>query len=126
MKSKIIAVFKKENEIQKIIEKLKDYSFDEIDKHSHFEFSIMEKLTDIDKLKEIFSKFNLIKSIELRENEKKQKYYSLNYELEDGTFIVISIVLDREKPLIINGFHVKRNYKEFEKSLRKYYSKKFI
>lgn len=126
MKSKIIAVFKKENEIQKIIEKLKDYSFDEIDKHSHFEFSIMEKLTDIDKLKEIFSKFNLIKSIELRENEKKQKYYSLNYGLEDGTFIVISIVLDREKPLIINGFHVKRNYKEFEKSLRKYYSKKFI
>ncbi|MEK6935742.1 MAG: hypothetical protein AABW67_03065 [Nanoarchaeota archaeon] len=126
MKSEIITVFKKEEEIQEIIDKFKDYSFDEIDKHSHFEFSIMEKLTDITKLKEIFPKFNLIRSIELRENEKKQKYYSLNYELEDRTFIVISIVLDREKPLIINGFHANRNYKEFEKSLRKYYSKRFI
>ena len=126
MKSNIISIFKKEEEIKKIVDKLKPYSFDELDKHFHFEFSIMEKLTDMDKLKEVFSKFDLIRSIEFRENEKKQRYYSLNYELDDGTFVVISIVLGREKPMIINGFHAKRNYKEFEKSLRKYYPKKFI
>ncbi len=126
MKSHIITVFKKEEEIQKITEKLKKYSFDELDKHPHFEFSIMEKVTNIEEIKETYPKFELVKSIELRENEKRQKYYSLNYELYDGTFIVISLVLEIEKPLIINAFHVNRNYKEFEKSLRKNYSRKFI
>lgn len=126
MKSEIIAIFKKEEEIKKITDKLKIFSFDEIEKHPHFEFSVMEKLTDIGKIKETFPKFNLVKSIELRENEKKQRYYSLNYELEDETFVVIVVTLDREKPTIINGFHAKKNYKRFEKSLRKNYSKKFI
>ncbi len=126
MKSHIIAVFKKEEEIKKITEKLRKYSFDELDKHPHFEFSVMEKMTNISKIKEIYPKFELVKSIELRENEKGQKYYSLNYELDDGTLIVISLVLEREKPLIINAFYVNRSYKEFEKSLRKNYSRKFI
>lgn len=126
MKSEIIAVFKKEEEIKKIIDKLKIFPFDEIKKHPHFEFSVMEKLTDMNKIRETFPKFNLVKSIELRENEKKQRYYSLNYELEDGTFVVIVTIFDREKPVIINGFHAKKNYKRFEKSLRKNYAKRFI
>ena len=78
MKSYIISVFKKDTEIRKITDKLKSYSFEELNKHYHFEFSIMEKLVDIDKLKEIFPKFGLIKSIELRENKKNQRHYSLN------------------------------------------------
>jgi len=86
----------------------------------------MEKLTDLNEIENIYPQFKLIKSIELRENQKGERYYSLNYELEDETFIIISIVLDRPKPLLINAFHVKTNYKRFEKSLRKNYSKKFI
>jgi hypothetical protein len=126
MKTKIISIFKKEIDIRKIITELRDYSFDDLEKHPHFEFSVMEKLTDLNKLKEVFPRFELIKSIELRENERKERYYSINYELEDETFVVISIVLNREMPLLINGFHVKTNYKRFEKSLRKNYEKKFI
>jgi len=71
----------------------------------------MEKMTDINLLGLIFPKFELVKSIELRENDGKEKYYSLNYELDDGTFAVIAIALKNNKPFIINGFHVSKNQK---------------
>lgn len=125
MRSKIISILTKKEDINKIIDKVKDYSFDDLDKHSHFEFSVMEKMTDLKKLKEVFPKFELIKSIELRENKKAQRYYSLNYELVDETFVVIVMVLDKKKPLIINGFYVRTKYKNFEESLRKNYPDKF-
>jgi hypothetical protein len=125
MKTEIISVFTKKEDIDKIIDSLKGLMFDEIEKHPHFEFSIMEKLTDFEILKNTFPKFELIQSIELRENEKKQQYSSLNYVLEDGTYVVISINL-KGKPIIINGFHADRSYKQFEKSLRKNYSKQFV
>lgn len=77
-------------------------------------------------IRKTFPQFELIKSIELRENEKKQRYYSLNYELNDSTFVIISLTLNLDKPLVINAFHVKRNYGAFEKSLRKNYGDKFV
>jgi len=84
------------------------------------------KATNEEMIKENFSKFELIKSIELRKNERKEKYYSFNYELNDGTFIVIVLSLNFEPPMIINAYHVRRNYKQFETSLRKNYKRKFI
>lgn len=126
MEIKIISILKKEEEIKKIVDKIKNYSFEELDKHFHFKFSVLEKLTNVRLIKEVFPKFELIKSIELRENQKKQRYYSFNYVLGDGTYIVISLVLDRIKPLLINAFHAKKNYEEFEKSLRENYKDEFI
>ncbi len=126
MKTKIISIFKSENEIKKIIEKVKAYSFDEFYKHFHYEFSVMQKLTDNELIKKTFPKFELIRTIEIRENEKGERSYSLNYELEDGTYVVISVVLDRDKLFIINTFHVQRNYQKFEQSLRRNYFDKFI
>lgn len=126
MKVKIISIFKKEEGINKIINKIKNYSFDDFSKHKHFEFSIIEKATDEKMLKEIFPKFKLIRTIELRENERKERHYSFNYELQDGTFVIIALALDKEPPIIINGYHKNTNYKKFEKSLRKNYRKKFI
>jgi len=126
MQTKIISILTKEDEIKKITNLLSNYSFDKLQKHPHFEFSIMEKMTDLKKLSEIFPEFGLIKSIEIRENEKGQRYYSLNYELKDETFVVISIIFDKTPPMIINGFHVNRNYKQFEKSLRRNYKDKLI
>ncbi len=125
MSTQIISVLTKKEDIRKIIDKIKVYSFEELERHPHFEFSILEKLTDLNKIKETFSKFELIKSIEIRENDKKQRHYSLNYELTDGTYVVIAFLLE-DKPIIINGFHVSRNYRNFEKSLRKNYSEKLI
>ncbi|VVB83854.1 Uncharacterised protein [uncultured archaeon] len=126
MKVKILSIFKEEGEIKKITDKIKDYSFDDFFKHEHFKFSLIEKATDEKILKEIFPKFELIKTIELRENEKKERYYSFNYELNDGTFVIISLVLDKKPSMIINGYHISMNYKQFEKSLRKNYRRKFI
>lgn len=126
MPAEIISVFTKREDIQNFADKIKDYKFEELNKHRHFEFSIDEKLVNIEKIKETFYKFELIKSIELRENERKQRHYSFNYELNDGTFVVISLVLNLEKPTIINAFHVQRNYKNFEKSLRRNYGGKFV
>lgn len=123
---KIIKIYKTQKEINKIINKIKDYSFNDFNEHPHFEFSVMEKATDKDFLKEVFPKFRKIKTIELRENKKGQQHYSFNYELEDGTFVVISLVLNKIPPMIINGYHAKTNYKSFEKSLRKNYKDKFI
>ena len=126
MKTKIISIYKKEEEIKKIINKIKDYSFDDFSRHWHFEFSIMEKATDEKILRGTFPKFELIKTIQLRENEKNERHYSFNYELDDGTFVVISLALDKEPPMIVNGYHTSRNYKQFERSLRKSYGNKFI
>lgn len=126
MKTEIISIFKKEEEIKKIVDKVRSYSFEELDKHFHFEFSLIEKLTDSELISETFGKFDLIGPIELRENEKKQRYYSFNYVLDDGTYLVISIVLDRVKPFVINAFYAKRNYEGFEKSLRKNYGDRFV
>ncbi len=86
----------------------------------------MEKATDLQLLQDIFPKFELIKSIELRENKRGKQHHSFNYELSDGTFIIIALILSKELPIIINGYHSRTNYKRFEKSLRKYYGDKFI
>jgi len=44
-------------------------------------------------LRETFPKFELIKTIELRENERGEKHYRINYELSDGTFVVLVLAL---------------------------------
>jgi|SRR3989338_1014538 len=126
MQTKIIAIYKKEEEINKILEQIKDYLFDELKKSEHFEFSILEKATDLDLIKTTFLKFELIRIIEVRENEKGKKYFGLNYELEDGTSVIIALSLDKKPPVIINAYHRNTNYKKFEKSLRKNYKNKFI
>ena len=86
----------------------------------------MEKITDIAMISETFNKFDSVRTIELRKNKRGQEYYSLNYELDDGTFVVISLFFEKNQPIIINGFHAKTNYKRFEKSLSKNYSNRFI
>ncbi len=126
MNVKILAIYKKRDDIRKILGKIKGYSFDNFKRTPYFKMSILEKATDIDLLRKTFPKFNLIETIELRENERGQQHYGFNYELPDGTFLVISLALDKIPPLIINGYHKKINYKRFEKSLRKNYSRKFM
>ncbi len=93
--NKIISIFKNKEDINKIINIIKNYSFENLTKHPHFEFSVMEKATNENLLRKTFSRFDLIKTIELRENNKKQRHYSLNYEIEDNTFITISLALNQ-------------------------------
>lgn len=97
-----------------------------LSKSRHFEFSVLEKATDENLLRETFPKFKLIQSIEFRENKRGEKYYGFNYELEDGTFVVFVLTLNKMPPMIINAYYKNKNYKRFEKSLRKNYGNKFI
>lgn len=46
MKIRILAIYIKEEEMKDILNKIKKYSFDDLSKHSHFEFSVLEKATD--------------------------------------------------------------------------------
>jgi len=126
MDVEIKVIYTKKEDILKIFSKLNEYSFEALKKHEHLEFSIMEKLTDLEIIKSTFPKYDLIKSIEFRENSKKEEYYGFNYELIDGTYVIISISFNTKPPTIINAFHVNRSYKQFEKSLRKNYGKKFV
>lgn len=122
---RIISVYKSKDELEKIIAGIRRYSLDDFKKTAHFEFSIMEKATDYDFLKETFPRFDLIETIELRENDKGERHYGINYDLKDKSFVSIAIAFDKGRPLLINGFYRKTDYKKFEKSLRKYYGKKF-
>lgn len=126
MKTTLKKIYFKREEIDKIISQLQKYSFNQLKRHKHFEFSIMEKITDLELIKTTFESFSIIKSIELRENDKCQEYFGINYELPDKTFVVIAISFNTEPPTIINAFHAKKSYKNFERSLRKNYSNKFV
>jgi len=121
MEVKIKAIYSKSEDIVHITSKLASYSFSQLKKHPHFEFSLMEKLTDEKLIEYNYKNFYLLKTIEIRENSKGEEYYSLNYKLPDETFIVLAISFSTEPPTVINAFHAKTNYKSFEKSLRKNY-----
>jgi len=76
-----------------IIDKIRNYSFDNFIRHSHFEFSIIEKATDEDLLRETFPRFELIRTIELRENERGEKHYGYGKPLSQETKDKLSIAL---------------------------------
>lgn len=77
----------------------------------------MQKRTEENKIEETYPKFEKIGLI----NKRKLKYgdmgYDLYYELDDGTFIVIAICID--KRLLINAFHSKKNFQNFKRNLLK-------
>lgn len=63
MNVKILKIYKTKEEIKKIVNQIKNYSFEDLNQHSHFEFSVIEKSTDIELLQNSFKRFELIKSI---------------------------------------------------------------
>ncbi len=89
MQDEIIGVYEKEEEILKVTEKLKQFSFDDLIKTQHFEYSIVEKSTDISLLKNKFHEFDRIKLINERKHKTNNKIsYDFYYELEDGSYIL--------------------------------------
>ena len=51
--------------------------------------------------------------------------YDFYYGLEDGTYLIYGIYFE-EIPILLNGFKVDRNFKNFKKQLIKNYRKYFI
>jgi len=118
---KIKEVYNKEEDISKIIELLKPFSFNNLKKTSHFYHSLDEKATDISILKENFKDFERIRLINKREHRNGEISYDLYYEMDLG-YLVYCIKLDKV-PVLLNGFHVKRDLKKFREHLLRKFKK---
>jgi hypothetical protein len=127
MQDEILAVYEKEEKIKELRDKLNQYSFNDLKKTQHLEYSILEKGTDVNLLKEKFTEFSRIKIITKRQHKTNNKItYDFYYELNDGTYLLYAIALVEPKPILINAFHVERNFKRFKKSLINAYKKQLI
>jgi hypothetical protein len=125
MKEEVTEVYEKEEDINRLCEKLRAIQFDDLIKTEHFEYSIDEKGTDLAEIKENFRKFEKVKMINQRRHASGKISYDFYYELEDGTYLIYALILE-EKPLLINAFHVSRSFKSFKKHLMKAYKDSLI
>ena len=94
----ILEQFTEEEDLREIINKLKDISFEDLIKHPHYEYSLLEKNTDENLVRETYSKFDLIRLVRKRVRPNKKISYDLYYEIEDKTFVVIVITFDTNPP----------------------------
>lgn len=125
MPDDILEIYEKEEDIKKINERLVGFSFDDLKKTFHFYYSIEEKNTDINLLKENFRDLEKIKLIIKRKHKNGKSSYDFYYELEEGTYLVYGISFE-DMPVLLNGFKVDRNFKHFKKQLMKNYKKYLI
>ena len=117
----VTEVYIKDDEIKEIVEKIKNLSFDSLKKKEHYYFSIAEKNTDEKLIKEYFEKFDIIKMIHYRKRPTGYNNYDLFYVMNDGTYIVYSINIEKQPAELINAFHVDRNFNRFKKLITKKY-----
>jgi|SRR3989344_109106 len=127
MKDEVIAVFDKGEEILSLRNKLSKFTFDDLIKHSHFYYSIDEKGTDLQLIKEKFKEFDRIKLVTRRKHLESGKInYDFYYLLENNYYIIYAIDLDGEKPILINVLYVERNFKRYKDWLVRAYRNKLI
>lgn len=127
MKDEVIAVFDKGEEILSLRNKLSKFTFDDLIKHAHFYYSIDEKGTDLQLIKEKFKEFDRIKLVTRRKHLESGKInYDFYYLLENNYYIIYAIDLDGEKPILINVLYVERNFKRYKDWLVRAYRNKLI
>jgi len=124
MDDEIIKIYEKEG-MKEIIDKIRDIGFDELVKSGHFLYSVDEKNTDIEMLRKNFKEMGKIRLTQQRKHRNEKLSYDFYYELEDKTYIVYSIAFE-EKIVLINGFHVSRNFEHFKKALMRAYKNKLV
>lgn len=116
-------IYRKKEDIGRIIDKIRNFSFRDLKKTRHYEMSILQKNTDEKELEKYFPKFEIIKMILYRKRKSGYDNYDFHYEKEDGTYIIFSIHTDKDAPELVNGVIVERNFKKFmEYVLKKYHN----
>lgn len=126
MHDEVIAVYEKEEDISSLRNRLKQFSFDDLIKHPHFYYSLDEKIIDLQFIKEKYKEFDKIKLITRRKHIKSQKIsYDFYYQLDNNYYIIYSIDLNIEKPVLINDYYVERNFKRYKDWLIKDYRKNY-
>ncbi len=100
-------------DIERIIEIVRNYSFNELKKTLHYEESILSKDTNEELLRETYPLFHKLKLIGLRKKLNSNENYDLYYELDDGTAVVFAIDIRTKPPTLINAFRFSRNLRRF-------------
>lgn len=121
----IIAVITKKEEIHKIVDKFREYSFSELKKREHYYYSLYQKNTDEQQLMEIYLEFERIDMIMKRERKGGVCNYDIFYKMDDGTYILYAINFDTTPPSVINAYPVERNFEQFKKYTIKRYRQFF-
>ncbi len=125
MQDEIIKIYTKKEDIEVFVKKLKKFSFDDLIKTNHFEFSAVQKNTDVNLLKEKFKEFERISLMQKRKHKIGNITYDFYYKLDDGTYLLFAIAFrETAKPFLINGFHVKRDFEQFKEKITKAYESK--
>ncbi|VVB77908.1 Uncharacterised protein [uncultured archaeon] len=75
----IIEVYEKEEDISKIVSNIERFSFDDLIKTNHFYYSLDEKGTDINVLRDGFREFSRIKLINKRKHRNGKISYDFYY-----------------------------------------------
>jgi hypothetical protein len=126
MNDEVIKIYEREEEINLLVERLRQFSFDSFIKTKHFFYSLDEKGQNIEFLKEKFNEFERIKLIAKRKHKNDKISYDFYYLLDDNSYILYAIALDEEKPIMLNAFQVQRNFRHFRNALIKAYKDKLI
>ena len=122
----IIAIITKKEDINKIVSKLKGYSFSNLKKKEHYYYSIYQKNTDEQKLADIFVEFERIDMIMERKRKDGICNYDIFYKMDDGSYILYAVNFDTTPPTMINAYSVERNYEQFKKYIIKRYWQQMI
>lgn len=122
----IIAVITKKEEIQKIVDKFRKYSFLDLKKKEHYYYSLYQKNTDEQQLIDIFVEFGRIDMIMKRERKGGVYNYDIFYKMDDGTYVLYAINFDTAPPSVINAYPVERNFEQFKKYTIKRYWRQMI
>lgn len=122
----IIAVITKKEEIQKIVDKFREYSFSDLKKREHYFYSLYQKNTDEQQLIDTFIEFRRIDMIMERVRKSGEHNYDFFYKMDDGTYVLYAINFDTTLPSVINAYPVERNFEQFKKYVVKKYGRQML
>jgi hypothetical protein len=124
MGEEIIETYDKSEDISAHVEKLKAFSFNSLIKGKHFYYSLAEKNTDLELIKKVFNEFFRVSLVQKRKHKNGKISYDFYYALDDESYILYAVSIDER--ILINAFHVNRNFEHFKKRLIKAYGRKLI
>ena len=119
----ISEIYSEKKDIEKFVNILKKFSYDELIKDKHYFFSLTEKNTSEDFMREIYPQFERIGLVLHRTRKKGADNYDFLYEMDDGTYVTYAITVSNDPPVLKNGFPVDRNFNNFKKHLLKFFKR---
>jgi len=122
----IIVVIIEKEDINKIVSRLKRYSFFDLKKREHYYYSIYQKNTDEQRLADAFLEFNRIEMIMKRKRKSGKGSYDIFYKMDDGSYVLYAIDLGAVPLIVINAYPVERNFEQFKKYILKKYWREMI